>query len=130
MDHPEKNTTCALRSLSLLTYTTKEKTFHAGPEGPSLNALGLTALMPNGQGFFWGIKAMEISMSQMDKTFIFKIPDLNYWAPTLNLTMWLLTAVCVTRFSSRGHMFHAISHHQVSSQEKYLAKQYLTQTKL
>lgn len=42
---------------------------------PRRTTAHLNALMSEGRGFPWGNKAMEISMSQMDKTLIFKTPE-------------------------------------------------------
>lgn len=84
---------------------------------------GLNTLISNREGFPWGIKAMEISKSQTDERVVFKIPMCLQ-------SQLFLTADCMTKLSSRGHLFHTVSHCQVSSQVKHTEREHLTHTQL
>ena len=121
----KKTLTSALSSLCLLTYTTQ--TFHTSREGP---LLALMHWCPMDEDFLRELRLWISPYHKWMKRLFSRSQsgcDPNHWTPTLHITIQFLTTDCMTKFHSCGRAFHAVSHRQVSNQEKHLAKEYLTQ---
>lgn len=116
---PKKTLACALSSSA----TTQHKHFITGPEGP---LLVLMHQCPTDEDFPRELRLWESPCHTLRKRSFSRSQstcNLSYWAPTLNLTIQFLTTDCMTKFSTHGCVFHAVSHHQVSGREKHSVKE-------